>query len=64
MLQTAAGEPVVTITNLLKEIEPDKPTGFKAVLESHAVLAAMRRSRSSRPGLTLVVHAACWPPWA
>ena len=32
MLQTAAGEPVVTITNLLKEIEPDKPTGFKALL--------------------------------
>jgi tight adherence protein B len=34
MLSTAAGEPVVTITNLLKEIEPDKPTGFKAVLRS------------------------------
>ena len=24
MLQTASGEPVVTLTNLLKEIEPDK----------------------------------------
>jgi len=34
MLSTAAGEPVVTITSLLKEIEPDKPTGFKAVLRS------------------------------
>jgi tight adherence protein B len=34
MLSTAAGEPVVTITNLLKEIEPDKPTGFKAVVRS------------------------------
>lgn len=34
MLQTASGEPVVTITNLLKEIEPDKPTGFKQVLAS------------------------------
>ena len=34
MLQTAAGEPVVTITNLLKEIDPDKPTGFKALLQS------------------------------
>jgi len=34
MLSTAAGEPVVTITNLLKEIEPDKPTGFRAVVRS------------------------------
>jgi len=34
MLQTAAGEPVVTITSLLKEIEPEKPTGFKAVVAS------------------------------
>jgi tight adherence protein B len=34
MLNTAAGEPVVTITSLLKEIEPDKPTGFKAVVRS------------------------------
>jgi tight adherence protein B len=34
MLNTAAGEPVVTITSLLKEIEPDKPTGIKAVLRS------------------------------
>lgn len=32
MLQTASGEPVVTLTNLLKEIEPDKPTGFVQVL--------------------------------
>jgi tight adherence protein B len=34
MLNTAAGETVVTITSLLKEIEPDKPTGFKAVVRS------------------------------
>src|SRR5689334_13025821 len=34
MLQTASGQPVVTITNLLKEAEPDKPTGFQAVLAS------------------------------
>src|SRR5690242_6779718 len=34
MLHTAAGEPVVTITNLLKEIEPDKQTGLKQVLVS------------------------------
>jgi len=34
MLQTASGEPVVTLTNLLKEIEPDKPTGFNQVLAS------------------------------
>ena len=34
MLHTAAGEPVVAITNLLKEIEPEKPTGFKSILTS------------------------------
>ncbi|HUB34994.1 MAG TPA: type II secretion system F family protein [Bryobacteraceae bacterium] len=34
MLSTAAGEQVVTITSLLKEIDPDKPTGFKAILKS------------------------------
>ena len=32
MLQTASGEPVVTVANLLKEIEPDKPTGLKALI--------------------------------
>lgn len=31
MLQTASGEPVVTVANLLKEIDPDKPTGLKAI---------------------------------
>jgi tight adherence protein B len=34
MLQTASGEPVVTVANLLKEIEPDKPTGMKALVAS------------------------------
>jgi tight adherence protein B len=34
MLQTAAGEPVVAMANLLKEIEPDRRTGFKALLKS------------------------------
>ena len=34
MLHTAAGEQVVTITNLLKEIEPDKKTGFAQILNS------------------------------
>jgi tight adherence protein B len=34
MLQTAAGEPVVTITNLLKEIEPENPGGFKQLISS------------------------------
>jgi tight adherence protein B len=34
LLTTAAGEQVVTITSLLKEIDPDKPTGFKAILKS------------------------------
>ncbi|MBZ5619201.1 MAG: type II secretion system F family protein [Acidobacteriia bacterium] len=34
MLQTAAGEEVVILTNLLKEIEPDQPTGFKQVVAS------------------------------
>ena len=34
MLQTAAGEIVPGITTLLKEIEPDKPTGLKALVRS------------------------------
>lgn len=32
MLQTAAGETVAPVANLLKDIDPDAPTGFKAVL--------------------------------
>src|SRR4051794_9008876 len=34
MLQTAAGEPVIAISNLLKEIEPDKASGLKALIQS------------------------------
>jgi tight adherence protein B len=34
MLQTAVGEDVPGITTLLKELEPDKPTGVKAILRS------------------------------
>jgi tight adherence protein B len=34
MLHTAAGETVVTVSNLLKELEPDKPTGIKAIIKS------------------------------
>jgi len=34
MLQTAAGEPVVAITNLLKEIEPENTGGFKQLVSS------------------------------
>ncbi|MGA3094822.1 MAG: type II secretion system F family protein [Bryobacteraceae bacterium] len=34
MLKTAAGEPVTTIANLLKEADPDKPTGIKRVIAS------------------------------
>jgi tight adherence protein B len=34
MLQTASGETQVTVTNLLKELEPDRPTGFKRLLSS------------------------------
>jgi tight adherence protein B len=34
MLQTAAGEPVIAMANLLKEIEPDRRTGLKAVVQS------------------------------
>ncbi len=32
MLQTAAGETVAPVTNLLKDIDPDQPTGIKALL--------------------------------
>jgi tight adherence protein B len=34
MLHTAAGEPVVAIENLLKELNPEAPSGFKALLAS------------------------------
>jgi tight adherence protein B len=34
MLHTAAGEPVVAIENLLKELNAENPTGFKALLDS------------------------------
>jgi tight adherence protein B len=34
MLQTASGEPVVAVANLLKEIDPDKETGLKALVQS------------------------------
>jgi tight adherence protein B len=34
MLHTAAGEPVVAIANLLKEIESDKPKGFQQLVAS------------------------------
>ncbi|HEY1338425.1 MAG TPA: type II secretion system F family protein [Bryobacteraceae bacterium] len=34
MLHTAAGETVAGVTNLLKELETDKPTGLKAVIKS------------------------------
>ena len=32
MLQTASGEAVAPVANLLKDIDPDQPTGFKALL--------------------------------
>ncbi len=34
MLQTAAGEPVVAVASLLKEMEPDRETGLKGLLHS------------------------------
>lgn len=34
MLQTASGEPTVTVTNLLKEIDQGKPTGLKRLVSS------------------------------
>ena len=34
MLKTAAGEPVTSVANLLKEAEPDKPTGLKRAVQS------------------------------
>jgi tight adherence protein B len=34
MLHTASGEPVVVVTNLLKEVEEEKPHGFKRALAS------------------------------
>jgi tight adherence protein B len=54
MLQTAAGEPVVAITNLLKEIEPENPGGFKQLVSSlhfaqHAQIQIMQAGLSWTP---------------
>ena len=57
MLQTAAGEPAVAITNLLKEIEPDKPTGLEARCSVAAFLAARRRSMIQQAGLDWTLDA-------
>jgi len=51
MLQTASGEPVVTLTNLLKEIEPDKPTGFVQVVSS-LQFSKHAREQIAQAGLT------------
>lgn len=34
MLETASGETTISVTNLLKELEPDRPTGIKRLLTS------------------------------
>src|SRR3954454_3797029 len=34
MLHTAAGESMVAVSSLLKELDSDKPTGFKAIVRS------------------------------
>ena len=34
MLHTASGEQTIPISNLLKKIESDKPSGFKGILKS------------------------------
>src|SRR5215208_2963276 len=34
MLETASGEPVVTVANLLKELEPERQTGLKSLIAS------------------------------
>jgi len=34
MLQTASGEPVIAMSNLLKEIEPERRAGLQAVIQS------------------------------
>ena len=34
MLETATGETIPTLTSLLKEIDPDKPTGFSQLISS------------------------------
>ena len=51
MLQTAAGRDRGTITNLLRELEPDKPTGIKRLLEALAVHPACRRADLQQAGL-------------
>ena len=62
MLQTAAGEPAVSVSNLLKEIESDKPTGLKRCARQ---LQFSKHAAGADPagGTELVVHRACWLRW-
>jgi hypothetical protein len=57
MLHTAAGEPVVAIENLLKELNPDSPLGIQGPARLVA-LHASRPGADSAGGLELVFHAA------
>jgi multidrug efflux pump subunit AcrB len=56
MLQTASGEPVMAISNLLKEIDTDKPGGAKELLKS-LHFSRHAQEQIQQAGLS-------WPPWA
>ena len=62
MLQTAAGEAVVTITNLLKEIEPENPGGLKQLVSSlhfarHAKVQIMQAGLTWSPTRLIMIMA-------
>src|ERR1044071_4320539 len=63
MLQTAAGEPVTRLTNLLREMESEKKTGLNAFastlhLKEHATFLLQQAGLNWTPSRLLTVMAA------
>src|SRR4051812_46573001 len=62
MLETASGEPTINVSNLLKEIESDKPSGVKRVFASmqfskHAALMIQQAGLTWSSGRLLTAMA-------
>ena len=63
MLSTAAGEPVVTVTNLLKEIAPERSSGLRGnvgAIQIHQARAGA--DPTGRHELVADAHAVCHGP--
>ena len=62
MLNTASGQPQDSISNLLRDADPEKATGFKAVLGSFS-LSSKARVRLSEAGHDMDGRADWWARW-